>query len=233
VFAQTPCGAHYLIDGGSFPSRLVTALGDRMPFNDREIEIVAISQPDEANFRALTAVLGRYTAGVILTNGQPNLGDAWIELQEAIGTTEQIAVRAGYRLESDDGVKLEVLHPQTPPALDDNLDDGTLVLRLSFGDLSFLLTSDLSREGQQTLLEDGLLPVAAVLQLPQGGAGLDETFLSAVQPQVIVLQNESANRRGNADTLALLGTTPLFRTDQGGTIHLWTDGRSLWAVQES
>jgi competence protein ComEC len=232
VFAQTPGGAQYLIDGGSFPSRLLTALGDRMPFNDREIEVVAITQPDEANYRALTAVLGRYSAGVILTNGQPNLGEAWAELEQTIGAAEQLAVRAGYTLQSDDGVNLEVLHPQTAPSLDDNLDDGTLVLRLSFRDVSFLLTSDLSRDGQRSLLEVGQWPLATVLQLPQGGTGLGETFLSAVQPQVVILQSDSANRQPNPDVLALLGNTPLFRTDQGGTVHLWTDGQGLWALQD-
>lgn len=232
VLAQTPHGAHYLIDGGSFPSRLLTALGSRLPFNDREIEIVAISQPDEANFRALSATLERYSAGIVLTNGQPNLGEAWTELQETIGTAEQMTVSAGYTLESDDGTKLEVLHPQASPTIDDNLDDGTLVFRLSFGEVSFLLTSDTSRDGQQTLLEAGQLPLATVLQLPRGGAALDESFLSAAQPQLVVLQNDSPNRQANPDVLALLGNTPLLRTDQGGTIHLWTDGISLWAVQE-
>jgi hypothetical protein len=47
------------------------------------------------------------------------------------------------------------------------------------------------------------------------------------------LQNDSASRQVNPDALALLGNRPLFRTDQGGTIHFWTDGRNLWTVQES
>ncbi|HLU11658.1 MAG TPA: ComEC/Rec2 family competence protein [Oceanobacillus sp.] len=232
VLAQTPHGAHYLIDGGNFPSRLLTALGHRLPFNDREIEVVAITQPDEANFRALSAALERYNARIVLTNGQPNLGEAWTELQTIIGNTEQIAVTAGYTLEADDGTLLEVLHPQEQPTIDDNLDDGTLVLRLSYGEVSFLLTSDTSRAAQQTLLEAGQLPLATVLQLPRGGATLDEGFFAATQAQLVVMQNNSASRQENPDVLALVGNTPLFRTDQGGTIHLWTDGHNLWSVQE-
>jgi competence protein ComEC len=177
-------------------------------------------------------VLGRYSAGVVLTNGQRNPGEAWAEFQETIGTTKQIAVRAGYSLVAGDGTKLEVLHPQTPPTIDENLNDGALVLRLSFGDVSFLLTSDISRDGQRTMLEAGQWPLATLLQLPQGGAVMDDNFFVAAQPQVIVMQSDSANRQANPDALALIGNTPLFRTDQGGTIHLWTDGISLWAVQE-
>lgn len=232
VLAQTPNGAQYLVDGGSFPSRLLTALGDRMPFNDREIEVIAITQPDEANFSALRAVLERYEAGVILTNGQNNLGEAWSELQAAAGSTEQLAVRAGYRIASDDGVTLEVLHPLEAPALEDNLNDGALALRLSFGEVSFLLPSDLSEAGQTAMLEAGILPLATVLQVPQGGGALDEAFLAAVQPQIVVIQSDSASRQENADTLALLGDLPQYYTDEGGSIHLSTDGHRLWVVQE-
>ena len=60
-----------------------------------------------------------------------------------------------------------------------------------------------------------------------------EDFLSAVQPQIAVLQSDPANRRGDPDpdTLAMLGDIPIFRTDQGGAIHLWTNGEQLWVEQ--
>jgi beta-lactamase superfamily II metal-dependent hydrolase len=45
---------------------------------------------------------------------------------------------------------------------------------------------------------------------------------------------DPANRRGDPDpdVLSLLDTqTPLFRTDQGGVVHFWTDGERLYAEQ--
>lgn len=240
VLVQTPGGAHLLIDGGHFPSRLLTALGDRLPFNDLEIDVMVVTQPDEADYGALPAVLARYDTGIVLTNGQPNLSDAFLELQTALNGRDVMTVRAGYTLETSDGVRLEVLHPQVQPELGDSLDDSAVVLRLIYGDVSFLVTGDLSREGQAALLESGEWPLATVLQLPRHGAArsLDGAFLSAVQPQVVVLQNDPANRRGDpdGDTLALLGDTPLFRTDdernRPHTLHLYTDGSELWVVNE-
>ncbi|MBI5668966.1 MAG: ComEC/Rec2 family competence protein [Chloroflexi bacterium] len=233
VLAQTPGGAHLLVDGGRFPSRLLTAIGDRLPFNDRAIEVLVITQPDENDYAALTAVLDRYEIGVTLYSGQPNQSAAFLALQDRLAQRKVVIARAGYMLELDDGTRLEVLHPQTQPGLDDSLDDHALVARLRYGDVSFLLTGDLSREGQQVLLDAGQWPLATVMQLPKHGGlrSLDEAFLQAVQPQLIVLQSDRANRLGDpdADTLALLGATPVYRTDQGGTIHLWTDGRELWA----
>ena len=235
VLVQTPNGAHILVDGGRFPSRLLTAIGDQLPFNDQEIEVLVITQPDEFDTGALRAVLARYDIGVALINGQPNLSEAYQQLRDALATHEVLTVRAGYTLDVDDGVQLEVLNPTQQPQLGDSLNDHALVLRLSYGDASFLLAGDFSAEGQAALLERGAWPGANVLQLPQHGTirSLDRNFLTAVAPQVVVLQTDPANRQGDPDpdAMALLGDVPVFRTDQGGAIHMWTDGVDLWVEQ--
>jgi competence protein ComEC len=233
VLMQTPAGAHVLVDGGSFPSRLLTALGDRMPFYDREIETLVLTQPDANNYSALAAVVNRYDVGVVLMNGQPNLSPEFATLQAYFAPQDVIPVRAGYRLVVADGVTLEVLHPQTTPDINDSLDDQALVLRVLYGDVSFLLTGDISISGQQALLDAGQWPQSAAMQLPQHGAirSLSDEFLSAAQPQVVLLQADASNRRGDPDpdTLAMLNDVPIYRTDEHGKLHLWTDGVKLWA----
>lgn len=232
VLVQTPGGAHMLVDGGRYPARLLTAIGDRLPFNDRTLEVLVITQPDEIEYGALPHVLGRYDIGMALTNGQPNLSESYQTLQQLLSSYPVVEARAGYTLELGDGVLIEVLHPQVQPSLIDSLNDSALVLRLRYGDVSFLLTSDVSQEGQAALLAGGQWPLATVLQLPRhGGArSLDSAFLAAVQPQAAVVQSDRANRLGDPDpdTLALLGDIPIFRTDERGPLHLWTDGQTLW-----
>lgn len=232
VLVQTPGGAHMLVDGGRYPARLLTAIGDRLPFNDRTLEVLAVTQPDEFEYGALAAVLSRYDVGVVLTNGQPNLSDSYQALQQMLSRAPVVEARAGYQLSLDDGTLIEVLHPQAQPLLTDSLNDGALTLRLSYGDVSFLLTSDLSQDGQVRLLADGQWPLATVLQLPRhaGVDSLDRAFLAAVQPQAAIVHSDPANRQGDPDpdTLALLGDTPVFRTDERGPLHLWTDGQTLW-----
>ena len=235
VLIQTPRGAQILVDGGRFPSRLLTAIGDRMPFYDREIEVLVLTQPDVFEYGALPAVLERYDIGVALTNGQANLSEDFAAFQSQLAQHEVLTVRAGYTLTLDDGVRLEVLHPQAAPPTGANPDDHVLTLRVQYGESRFLLTADLSSEGQQMLLEGGQWPLAAVMQMPQHGAtrSLNKMFLEAAQPQVVILQSDPTNLRSDpdADTLALLNDTPLYRTDDGGTIHLWTDGSAVWVAQ--
>lgn len=237
VLMQTPGGAQILIDGGRFPSRLLTALGDRLPFNDREIEVLVIMQPDEYDFAALTSEVARYDTGVVLTSGQPNQSPAYTELEAMLVERTVQPVTAGYRLEVGDGVVIEVLNPVATPELQDSLNDSALALRVIYGDVVFLLPGDLSRAAQARLVEEGRELYAPVLQIPQHGARgqLDADFLAAVHPSVVVLQSDEANLLGDpdADVMAQVGEYPLYRTDQHGTLHFWTDGTGLWTQPET
>ena len=230
---QTPGGAQVLVDGGRYPSRLLTAIGDRLPFYDRELEILVITHPDEWDIAALENVLDRYDIGTALYHSQDNYNETFNQIMDRLRKSETplIEARAGYRLVLDDGVLIEVLHPKRKPRINDKLNDHALVLRVSFGGVSFLLTSDLSAEGQREMLAARISPVSAVMQIPQHGSAraLDVEFLRQVQPQVALLQGDSANRRGDPDrdTLALFEGLHLFRTDELGTIHLVTDGEIL------
>lgn len=231
VLMQSPRGAHVLIDGGRFPSRLLTAIGDRLPFNDRTIEILALTQPDMFDIGAVPALLSRYQTQVVLTNGQANLGDPYATVQAAIAPYPVVEATSGYTIALDDGTLIEILHPAQPPALTDGINDGSLVLRVRYGDVSVLLAGDLSRRAQNDLLNRPLDLASSVLHLPQHGtrASLSDDFLAAVQPQIVILQSDIANGRNDPDpdTLAQLGDIPLFRTDQQGALHLWTDGETV------
>ena len=151
VLAQTPGGAHVLVDGGRFPARLLTAIGDRLPFYDREIEILAITHPDAWDIAALSSVLDRYSVGVALYHGQASQDESFARVKQRLlqAGTAMVTARAGYKVALSDGVALEVAHPQRQPKITDRLNDQVLALRLSYGDVSFLLTSDLSVEGQR------------------------------------------------------------------------------------
>lgn len=242
VLLQTPAGTQMLVDGGRFPSRLLTAIGDRLPFYDREIEILAITHPDEWDIAAINGVLDRYTVGVTLMNGQPNRTEVYQEIRRRLikAGIPQLSVSAGYTIDMGDGVTVDVLHPQETPRITDTLGDQVMALRVSFGEVSILLPSDLNRSGQKSIMESGLWPTADVLQIPDHGSArsLDSQFLAAVQPQIAVLQSDIANRRDDPhpDTMHkfsdLIESGRVFRTDEIGTIQLSTDGRTVEVLGE-
>ena len=231
VLLQTPNGAQILIDGGRYPSRLLTAIGDRLPFNDTDLSALILTQPDPAEVGAVPAVLRRYAVDSVYTNGQPNLGP---EMAEIASLAPLTALTAGYTLDTGDGVTIEVLHPQTTPDISKPLDDVAVALRVRYGDISFLLGGEASRAAQAALLEAGQWPLSTVLVLPKHGGTIDGDFLDAVQPSVIVIQTDRANLLGhpNPDVLASLPDVPLYRTDVHGTLQFTTDGIDLYITTE-
>ena len=231
VLLQAPSGAHILIGGGRAPSRLFTALGERLPFHDRRIELLVPDALDPEATRAFDALLQRYKLGLLLHSGQsatlPQLSAA---------ADQTLALRAGHSLDFADGLRIELLHPQPqPPAAGRPAGNAALVLRVRYGEVSFLLPSSLGREGQQTLLNAGVSPRATVLQLPQHGAArsLASAFLRATGAQLAIVHTDPDDPRNRAgdphpDVLSLLGDIPLLRSDQSGALHFWSDGNRLW-----
>lgn len=235
VLIATPGGAHILIDGGRNPSRLLTALGDRLPFDKRSIDLMIWTQPDEFDLGALAAVLDRYTVGTVIDHGGSVLSEWYTDLVGRIPPENHMHVTAGYSLELSDGVRIEILHPSSPPELGDSLDDSTLVVRLIYGETAFLFTGDLSVEAQAALAQQDVS--ALVMQLPQHGTArsFSRPFFEAVQPGIIVVQVEQDNPRGDPDPDvidALPQDIPLFRTDASGAIHIISDGAMLEIVRE-
>ncbi|NDJ79326.1 MAG: DUF4131 domain-containing protein [Chloroflexi bacterium] len=241
VLIQTPDGAQILVDGGPNPTQLRRAVGDHLPFRDRDLDVLIVTQPRDTAIGALPELLDQYDVGLVLTNGQTGDSEEFDALQRAWAEqkVEVVPVSAGYRVETNDGVLLEILHPQTAPESNTNTKTAAIVIRVSYGDTSFLLTSELSETGALTMLEAGRYAGSTVLQLPDHGSGSTNSrfFLQTIDPQVAVINVGAGNRAGLPDPaviahLSAIGDRPLYRTDQDGTVEMVTDGRTLWVYAE-
>lgn len=237
VLIQTPGGAHILIDGGAAPNRLIGAIGDRLPFAVHSLDVLIVTEPKSSLISALPPTLARYPAGVVLTNGQSSTAAEAQALYMALTTaqTRMITVTAGYRLQTGDGVELEILSPAVVPDAKAKPEDGALAVRLTYGDVSFMLTSDLTPLVETDMIHTQYT-VGSVLELPSHGSDTAnaENFLKAVAPQVAVIEVTTGARGGRpADTtLKRLGTIPVYRTDQSGTLTFVSDGQALWVSTE-
>ena len=234
VLIQTPNGAQILVDGGPNPARLRSAVGDALPFWDAELDILIVTQPKYEAINALPALLERYDVRQAFSNGQPSQGESMLALRDALGDTPLQALSAGNRLQTSDDVQIEVLHPQVTPAALDQPENTGLVLKITYGEATFLLTPDLNAEGEQAMLSAGWYVGSTVLELPFRGraSANDAQFLNAVQPQVAVVGVEASNYQQlpDADVIERLRTyttQPLYRTDHHGTVEIVTDGHTL------
>ena len=143
-------------------------------------------------------------------------------------------VRPGQRLTIDD-VELEFLAPDS--AWTHELDDpneASVVIRVRYGAVRFLLVGDAERAEERWLLErDSLALRAEVLKVGHHGSITSTTsgFLRAVRPAVALVSVGAGNAYGHpsAHVLASLagqGATVL-RTDRHGSVVVRTDGSAL------
>jgi competence protein ComEC len=132
------------------------------------------------------------------------------------------------------GVELRVHHPPLPDWERQKVrNDDSLVIELRYGEVSMLLTGDISREVEQGLIPSlDLLPIV-VLKSPHHGSGTSssQAFLDAVKPGVVVISNGRGNPYGHPVPYVLdryqRAGARIFRTDQDGQVELSTDGRSV------
>jgi competence protein ComEC len=131
-----------------------------------------------------------------------------------------------------DGAHVDVLAPFADQApLSDN--NESLVLRITFGARSFLLTGDIEKEGEARLAESAQRLRADVLKVAHHGSKTSSTigFLERVNPRHAVISVAKLSPFGHPhpEALARLRTTKasIWRTSECGAITISTDGDDL------
>ncbi|GEM_PF-4582149 len=145
----TDRGETILVDGGSHPSKLMTALGTTLPFGDNRIDLLIDLEPNAKNVASLLAVAQHLSVGRVLDPGveYPSHTYArwrqWLDSQ-GIPTT---ALRAGVRI-SAPHLQVRVL---APDAVYPNPKDGAGVLMIRAGGRRVVILGPASPREQEDL----------------------------------------------------------------------------------
>jgi competence protein ComEC len=231
ILIEGPDGHRILVDGGPSENAITSALGRCLPFYDRHIDLVVLTHPEADHLGGLPAVLNRYDVGAALVS--PVQADsavyrAWRDSLRARSTPYHEAV-AGQTIDLGNGARLYVLSAP-PPQNDPN--EGSVVIKLTMGRASFLLTGDIESTREAVLVRSGVDLRAAVYKVPHHGSDTSSSsaFLAAVDPLLDVISVGLDNRYGHPtpDVLDRLDGDAIFRTDLNGDVAISTDGRRLW-----
>lgn len=158
---------------------------------------------------------------------------ALVTLRDAGGEWHRVRPGDTWRL---DGVELRVLAPDSAwTSAQRDANETSVVLRVAFGRVAFLLTGDAEAEEERWLLShtDHALLRADVMKLGHHGSKTSSTipFVEAVQPRLGVISVGAGNSYGHPspETLETFanGGIPLVRTDREGTFVVETDGREV------
>jgi len=220
TIVQSPRGARVVIDGGAQPSAVLSALGQRMPFWDRAIDWLVLTDASDDHLGALMTVLERYDVRQILQVNTPAKPTAahlkWRDLLTSKRVPSVVA-QAGLYIALDRAAVLEMV------AARDETSSATG--RLRAGSVAFLFAESASVDDQTALLQSGDDLASAILIAPRK---ITNDFVAAVNPQFAILfGGRSARAQPSADLLAALARAAILQTRERGTIEMIVDGNSL------
>ncbi len=240
ILIVTPEGRQVLVDGGPGEIEAVGAVGSRLPFMDRDLDMVVATHPDEDHFRGLIEVLDRYRVDAVLESSTVStspLYQGWRKVLEDRQPQRIVAVM-GQTIALDGSTRLEVLNPPARPirGVGSDSNNNGVVLRLVYDEVSFLLTADIEAEVEERLVREGYALESTVLKVSHHGSRSSTTpqFLAAVSPRAAVVSAGADNPYGHPHPevmgrlKATLGEEMVYLTAEQGDIEFITDGKRLW-----
>jgi competence protein ComEC len=228
IFIRSPEGLVMVIDGGPRDSGMS---GYLKRHGVKTVDVLIGTHPEADHIGGLIEVLKQLPVRNVYIDDQVHTTRTYADFLAAIQASEATfhEARRGQRIPFGTAT-VEVLHP-VEPFLPGDLDENSVVVRLQYGQVSFLFTGDLGKVGEQSILSAGLDVSATILKLGHHGSSTSSSpaFLKAVAPQVAVYQAGRDNPYGHphrevVQAVAELGI-PLYGTKTHGTVVIRTNGQ--------
>ena len=238
-----PDGTMLLVDGGGRPSFATatdtarrigeTVVSEYMWWRGlSEIDYVLATHADADHIDGLNDVLKNFTVRAALVGRAPATDPEFAKFAQTIAETRTHLeiIHAGDVIRFGE-VEVTVLWPPPDGMGSDNND--SVVLRLRFGERSILLTGDIEKAAEQSLLTSTQLKTD-VVKVPHHGSKTSSTadFVHATKPAFAIISVGRNSMFGHphkdvVDRWQANGATVLT-TGNSGTITVTTNGHDLW-----
>ncbi|MDD1699191.1 MAG: lamin tail domain-containing protein [Methanoregula sp.] len=225
-------GKTILVDAGEI-DRGDQIIRDLQALGVTRIDLLVATHPHSDHIGGMQEVLATFPTGQVLDAGLPSTSPVYEHLLETIEEKNipyRLAVQ-GQEIEADPAVHVLVLWP-AEQRFGGELNTDSVVLRISYGAIDFLMTGDLDSQGEEALLRSGYPLDAEILKVGHHGSfsSTSPPFLARVRPEMAVIPVGADNPYGHPhqQTLDLLKDygVAVYRTDRDGNIMVRTDGMS-------
>ncbi len=231
---QTSSGKNILVDTGP-PSARRTLFLDLELSGVRHLDLLILTHADRDHSGNAEAILRHIPTAVFMDNGFDARIPAEAKLRQEVGrhTIPGITLSMGHLVgTSTDLGGGAVIHYLAPVVAFPDPNDNSIILRVSFGQVSVLLTGDAGQREIGRLLASGVDVKSTVLKIAHHGAAKSTSLplLERVAPRAAVISCGLGNQYSHPNP-EVLGTLrhraiQIWRTDLQGTIRFRTNGTS-------
>ena len=231
IFIETPDQKQILIDGG--PDKIILEkLNKTIAFYDRTIDLIILTHPDADHITGLIEVLKYYDVKYILTSGVEKdtaVYRKWRELIEE-KNIPLILAQSGQKIFLDENIFLEIIWPEQSliESFSKPANNASIVGKLVYGDIEFLLTGDIEKKVENYLVNQNLNLESDILKAPHHGSKTSSSynFVEMINPQasVISVGRDNQYKHPNDEVLERLKNSVIYRTDEDGDIKILTNG---------
>ena len=231
---KLPTGESILIDGGNRDDKdyILSYLSKE---GVKDIKLVVATHPHEDHIGSLRDVLNNIKVDKIILPTIDADSLVYTNLLYSIEENEVEEVRILGQSSFDIGeATFKILSPIKEYSDKNN---SSIVIKMIYGETSFLFTGDIEKEAEKDILETGVDIRADVLKVPHHGSKTSSTeeFLGAVSPQISVIQVGINNEYGMPvdeilERIKTITIGRVYRTDENGEIIIFSDGKSIEAV---
>lgn len=232
MLVHLPNGQNMLVDAGKNDSAgaIISYL---QALKITRLDYLVGTHPHEDHIGSLDKVIEEFPVGEILLPRVTNNTRTFRELLETIdGKGLQVTTaKAGVNILEEDGLTVKVLAPLGSSYED--LNNYSAVIKITYREVSFLLTGDAEDVAEKEILNSGANIKADVLKVGHHGSSSSTTsaFLNMVKPEyaVISLGADNEYHHPHQATLTRLKKAGIniLRTDERGTIVFTTDGKDI------
>lgn len=230
ILIQGPDGSSVLVDAGNNEDGqgIVNYLKSQ---GVRELAAVVATHPHEDHIGGMDTVIKNFPVRQVYLPNTTASTQTFEDMIAAInaGGAKRIQAKAGVMLDVP-GLSGVFLAPIGSGY--DDLNNYSAVLKLTYGNTSFLLTGDAEDISESEMLKNGNLQ-ATLLKVGHHGSSSSTSpaFLKAVSPKFAVISVGKDNSYGHPadETLSRLSSAgvSIYRTDRLGTIIATSDGNSI------
>jgi competence protein ComEC len=234
LFIESPTGMQVLVDGGPGKA-LLKELPNIIPWYDRDIDMLVVTNPDLDHYEGFISLLDKYSVDVVLEPGTFNAYPAYAVLENKIKQKgiPEILARRGQKIDLGGGAYLEVLFPDRDVSgLSSN--DGSIVMRLVYGETSVALQGDSTAKIEDYLIGlDSENLKSTILKAGHHGSKTSSTeeYVSLVSPKWTVISS-GINNSYHHPTQEVLDTMeklhiPTYDTCNNGDLVFESDGKNF------